>query len=127
MSETPQNPEQLRDEIQQTRADLGTTVQALAEKTDVKTRAQKAISDTTDRAKVKLQQAATTAKDRLATSTSTATDTVKPAKQRLAAAKQQVADVSRRPQVRQAVTPAAIAAGIAALIAVGILLARRRA
>lgn len=87
MSDTPQDPEKLREEIEKTRADLGTTVQALAEKTDVKTRTQKAISDATDSAKAKIQQAATTAKDRLASSTSTATDTVKPAKQRLVAAK----------------------------------------
>ncbi|MFC7533257.1 DUF3618 domain-containing protein [Actinoplanes sp. GCM10030250] len=44
MSESPSDPRQLRDEIEQTRADLGTTVEALAAKTDVKTRAKRRVA-----------------------------------------------------------------------------------
>lgn len=39
-------PEQVRDEIEQTRAELGDTVAALAEKTDVKAQAKRVVQDT---------------------------------------------------------------------------------
>jgi hypothetical protein len=51
MSSTPTDPQQLHAEIAETRADLGATVQALAARTDLKTRAKTALADTTSRAR----------------------------------------------------------------------------
>jgi hypothetical protein len=65
MSTAP-DPQQLRAEIEQTRADLGETVQALAAKTDVKARAKGAAADAAGRAKDKLGDARHIAADRLA-------------------------------------------------------------
>ncbi|MEV0895970.1 DUF3618 domain-containing protein [Actinoplanes sp. NPDC049802] len=45
------NPEQLRTEIERTRAGLGGTVEALAAKTDVRTRARRAAVDLRERAR----------------------------------------------------------------------------
>jgi Protein of unknown function (DUF3618) len=42
---TPESPAELRDEIERTRQDLGDTVAALAEKTDVKARAKDKVAD----------------------------------------------------------------------------------
>jgi ElaB/YqjD/DUF883 family membrane-anchored ribosome-binding protein len=42
---TPQTPEELRVEIERTRQDLGDTVAALAEKTDVKARAKEKVAE----------------------------------------------------------------------------------
>ncbi|MFI5889916.1 DUF3618 domain-containing protein [Actinoplanes sp. NPDC051513] len=63
---TAQDPQQLRAEIEQTRADLGETVEALAAKTDVKARAKGAASDAAGKAKEKLDDARHIAADRLA-------------------------------------------------------------
>jgi ElaB/YqjD/DUF883 family membrane-anchored ribosome-binding protein len=41
----PEDPAQLREDIERTRQDLGDTVAALAEKTDVKTRAKEKVSE----------------------------------------------------------------------------------
>ena len=41
----PEDPAQLREDIERTRQDLGDTVAALAEKTDVKTRAKEKVAD----------------------------------------------------------------------------------
>jgi ElaB/YqjD/DUF883 family membrane-anchored ribosome-binding protein len=43
--QTPEEPEQLREDIERTREDLGDTVAALAEKTDVKTRAKEKVAE----------------------------------------------------------------------------------
>jgi hypothetical protein len=58
-ADTPTDPQQLRDEIAQTRAELGDTVQALAAKTDVKARAKRTASD----AAGQIRQKAVSAKD----------------------------------------------------------------
>jgi chromosome segregation ATPase len=42
---TPEDPAELRDDIERTRQDLGDTVAALAEKTDVKTRAKEKVAE----------------------------------------------------------------------------------
>jgi ElaB/YqjD/DUF883 family membrane-anchored ribosome-binding protein len=44
-SQPPEDPQQLRAEIERTRRDLGDTVAALAEKTDVKARAKEKVSE----------------------------------------------------------------------------------
>jgi ElaB/YqjD/DUF883 family membrane-anchored ribosome-binding protein len=41
----PQDPEQIREQIEATREELGDTVEALAEKTDVKARAQQKVEE----------------------------------------------------------------------------------
>jgi ElaB/YqjD/DUF883 family membrane-anchored ribosome-binding protein len=43
--QTPEDPEQLRADIERTRQDLGDTVAALAEKTDVKARAKEKVAE----------------------------------------------------------------------------------
>jgi ElaB/YqjD/DUF883 family membrane-anchored ribosome-binding protein len=43
--QTPDDPAQLREDIERTRQDLGDTVAALAEKTDVKTRAKDKVAE----------------------------------------------------------------------------------
>jgi small-conductance mechanosensitive channel len=48
---SPDDPEQLQAAIEQTREELGRTVEQLVAKTDVKTRAQAKVSDLTQRAK----------------------------------------------------------------------------
>ncbi|MFI6134227.1 DUF3618 domain-containing protein [Micromonospora sp. NPDC051141] len=59
MSErTPTEPQQLRAEIAQTRADLGDTVEALAAKTDVKARAKAGVEDAAAQARKKITTAA---------------------------------------------------------------------
>jgi hypothetical protein len=47
----PTEPEALRKEIEQTRAELGETVEALAAKADVKARAHEAVDDAKQRAR----------------------------------------------------------------------------
>jgi hypothetical protein len=44
-AQTPDDPAQMRDDIERTRQDLGDTVAALAEKTDVKTRAKAKVAE----------------------------------------------------------------------------------
>ena len=102
---TAQNPEQLRAEIEQTRADLGQTVEALAAKTDVTARAKEAAADAAGRAKTKLDDARHIATDRLA-----------PAKERTLALKERAA---HDPAVRRSLLPAA---GVAAMAVVGVIL-----
>jgi phage tail protein X len=50
-----QEPSQIRQEIEETRAEMGDTVDALAYKTDVKTRMKESISDKRDRLKDQIQ------------------------------------------------------------------------
>jgi LPXTG-motif cell wall-anchored protein len=104
---TPTDPEQLRSEIDRTRADLGDTVQALAAKTDVKARAKHAAGTAADEAKQKL----TAAKDQ----------TVDAA----IAVKDQIAQGEVPPQLRRPMPWAALA-GAAALAGLVVVLIRRR-
>jgi hypothetical protein len=68
---TPAKPsvEELRAEIQQTRADLGETVQALAAKADVKARAKDQVEQTKLRVKAQAADAAGRVRDVAATAT----------------------------------------------------------
>lgn len=59
------SPEELRDEIDETRGDLGDTVAALAEKTDVKAQAKKKAAETKQQAKAKAEEAAQAAKEKV--------------------------------------------------------------
>jgi cobalamin biosynthesis Mg chelatase CobN len=60
----PENEEELRAEIEQTREQLGQTVEQLAAKTDVKARARAKAAELTGRVKGKTAQARATAADR---------------------------------------------------------------
>lgn len=104
---TPTDPEQLRAEIDQTRAELGDTVQALAAKTDVKARAKQAAGDAADGAKQKLNAAKDQAVDAAT------------------AVKDQLAQAEVPPQLRRP-TPWAALAGAAALAGLVVVLIRRR-
>lgn len=53
---TPTDPEALRQEIARTRAGLGETVEALAAKADVKSRAQEAVSTSVTAAKLRMRE-----------------------------------------------------------------------
>jgi hypothetical protein len=57
-------PEEIRAEIEQTRADLGDSVDALAAKADVRTRAKQSAAAARDRAKGTAQQAAQKVRDK---------------------------------------------------------------
>jgi hypothetical protein len=57
----------LRDEIVQTRSDLGDTIEALAAKTDVKARAKDAANDVADQARAKARDVRDQASDVVAT------------------------------------------------------------
>ncbi|MEU4161745.1 DUF3618 domain-containing protein [Actinoplanes sp. NPDC026670] len=76
----PDQPQQLHEEIAQTRAELGGTVEALAAKSDVKTRAKRALHDTTGRAR-----------------------------RQVAAIRKRAGEISQQPTVRRAAPPAAAA------------------
>jgi len=111
---TPTEPQRLRNEIEETRADLGETVQALAAKTDVKARAKNAVGDATDQAKDKLAAA----RDRAAQAAGAVAETA-------ASAKDQLAQGQVPPQMRRPLPWAALA-GVAVLIGVVVVLVRRR-
>jgi hypothetical protein len=104
----PGQPQQLREEIEQTRADLGGTVEALAAKTDVKTRAKQALSATAGRTRQQL--------DAAKTKTVQAADTTK----------QRVTAASQNPTVRRATPPVALTVGLAAVVGTVIVVAQRR-
>ena len=57
----PSDPEALREEIEETRAELGNTVEALAHKLDVKAQAKEAVSDAKDKAATTLSSVQTSA------------------------------------------------------------------
>lgn len=114
-SETPTDPQQLRAEIERTRAELGETVQELAAKADVKSRAKQAVGDAAGRARQRLagvQEQATQAAGTVAGKAS--------------AARRQLADSDLPASVRRPLPLAAIAAGAAALIITVVAVARRR-
>jgi cobalamin biosynthesis Mg chelatase CobN len=78
-SSVPNDPEQLRQDIERTREQLGETVEALVAKTDVKAQAKEKVNNLTDRLKGTTVQAkeqatarVTQARDQLASKTSDA-------------------------------------------------------
>jgi hypothetical protein len=102
----PTDRERLVGEIERTRADLGGTVEALAAKTDVTTRAKQAAGDTAVQARKRIA-AAGESTARFAGST-----------------KERLAEASRRPAVRRSLPPAAIATVLA--VGAAIVVVRRR-
>jgi hypothetical protein len=114
-SDAPTDPEQLRAEFEQTRADLGETVQQLAGKADVKARAKQAIGDTTGRAQQKL-----------AAVKSQGTQAASTVAEKVSTAKQQLADSDLPAPVRRPLPLAGIVATAAAVIIVVVVARRRR-
>ncbi len=111
--QTPTDPQELRAEIEQTRAQLGQTVQDLAAKADVKSRAKQAVGDATGRARQKL-----------AGVTDQATQAAGVVKQRASTAQQKLTDSDLPAPIRRPLPLAAIAA--AAAVSVTVLVVRRR-
>jgi hypothetical protein len=60
------DPEELQQEIERTRQELGDTVEALAHKADVKARVQERVTDISQRAQATAAQGARTVRDRRA-------------------------------------------------------------
>jgi hypothetical protein len=103
---TPAEPQQLRDEIEQTRADLGETVQALAAKTDVKARAKEKLA----MAKGQAAQAAGEVRDQTARAAGVVAETAASAKEQIAQG--QVPPRMRRPLPWAAAGTAFVLAGL---------------
>jgi polyhydroxyalkanoate synthesis regulator phasin len=57
------DPSEIREEIEQTRGDMGETVEALGHKTDVKTRVKEGVADKRDRVKERITGAGSTVGD----------------------------------------------------------------
>jgi ElaB/YqjD/DUF883 family membrane-anchored ribosome-binding protein len=139
---TKPDVEALREEIKQTRAELGETVQALAAKTDVKARAKEQVELTKANAKAKVQEttgkvrasaatAAAVASEKVRAATSQSSDKVSQAvnlagdKVRESGALDRAQDA--REQVRSNPVPlAAIAAGVVALVGIILIVRGRR-
>jgi gas vesicle protein len=65
-----QDPDAIRQDIEQTRAELGETVEAIGYKADVPARAKEKVSDTVDNVKAKVSDTATRAREAVAGSAS---------------------------------------------------------
>jgi hypothetical protein len=114
-SDSPTDPQELRAEIEQTRAELSETVQELAAKTNVKLRAKQALGDAAGRGRRKLSGV-----------TDQAGQAANAVARRASTAKQQLADSDLPAPMRRPLPLAAIAAAAAAAIIVVVVMARRR-
>ncbi|WP_067502872.1 DUF3618 domain-containing protein [Actinoplanes sp. TFC3] len=134
--------EALREEIKQTRAELGETVQALAAKADVKARAKEQVEvtkanakakvlETTEKVKASAASAAAAASEKVRAATAQSSEKVSQAvtvvgdKARESGALEKAQDA--REQVRSNPVPlAAVAAGVVALIGIILIVRGRR-
>lgn len=119
-SGAPTDQRQLRAQIEQNRADLGVTVEALAAKADVKARLRGAAADAADRAKHALGAARTKATD--ATGTALDTGIV-----RIALVKDRLAEARPDPARHRVLAVTALVAAGAVLGVVAAAIYRRRA
>ena len=71
-----QEPDQIREEIEQTRAEMSETVEAVGYKADVPARAKEAVSDKVENVKSKVSDTASRAKEAVVGTASRAGDTV---------------------------------------------------
>jgi preprotein translocase subunit SecF len=115
-SETPTDPKHLRAEIEQTRSELGETVQQLAAKADVKARAKQAVGEASDR----VQQKLAVVKDQAAQAAGAATE-------KASAVRQQLADSDLPAPIRRPLPLAAMVAAAAVILVVVVVVRRRRA
>jgi hypothetical protein len=119
-SRTPVDQQQLRAQIEQNRADLGETVEALAAKADVKARVREAASEATHRARHALGAVRTKAVD--ATGAAVDTGTVQ-----VALVKDRFAEAGRTPAGRRVLSVAALVVTGAVLGVVAVVIYRKRA
>ena len=108
----------MQNEIEQTRADLGQTVEVLAAKSDVGARTKHAAAGVTD----KIGDSVRTATDRVAAVVTTAADG---ARTRAVAARESAGQADLRALVRNPLTGAAILVGVAVAVVVCVAGGRR--
>jgi cobalamin biosynthesis Mg chelatase CobN len=124
----------LREEIAQTRADLGETVQALAAKADVKARAKEQVEQTKQKVKAQAADATNKAKEAAATATDKVRSVAAQASDKAKGTAVQVRESGAlekaqgaKDQVRSNPVPlAAVLGGVVALVAVILIVRRRR-
>jgi hypothetical protein len=122
----PRDADELRVEIEQTRAELGDTVEALAAKTDVKARVKDSLKQGTAKAKAKAKDTVATVSDQASAATQQATAAAGQAKEKVAERAAVVRDqAADNPAVRRGLPIGAIAL-VAAGILVAVLVARSR-
>jgi hypothetical protein len=114
----PADREALQNEIEQTRADLGQTVEALAAKSDVGARTKQAAAGVTE----KIEDSVRTASDHVAAVVTTAADG---ARTRAVAARNSAGQADLRALVRNPLTGAAFLVGIAVAVIVFVVVRRR--
>jgi hypothetical protein len=119
---TPSDPQALREEIAQTRADLGETVEALAAKTDVSARAKDAVGEAAEKAKDAVTTVASQAKDTVAKTAGQVKDQVV---EKAAQVKEQAVELTEQAKQGNPVPLAILAAAVAAVISVLVWAARR--
>jgi hypothetical protein len=91
-----QDPGAIREEIEQTRADLGETVEAVGYKADVPSRTKDAVSDKVENMKSKVSDTATRAKEAVVGTASRAGDTVSETTSRVGDATPSGGDVKQK-------------------------------
>ncbi len=111
-TDTSKSADELREDIEQTRAELGDTAAALAAKADVKARLKESAARTSGRIK-----------DRAGAAAAQAADVAGRLRERAAGA----AGSERRRDVRRPLPVAAVGTTAGALVALGVLTRRRRA
>jgi hypothetical protein len=117
----PRDADELRADIEQTRADLGDTVGALTAKADVKARVKDGLKQGTAKAKAKAKATAATVSDQAAAAAVQAREKVA---ERAAVVRDQTSD---NPTVRRSLPIGAIALAAAGiLVAVLVIRSRRR-
>ncbi len=124
----------IREEIAQTRADLGETVQALAAKADVKARAKDQVEQTKQKVKAQAAEATQKAKDAAVTATGKVRTAAAQASDKAKGTAVQVRESGAldkaqdaKEQVRSNPVPlVAVLGGVAALVAVILIMRRRR-
>jgi hypothetical protein len=113
-----QDPDAIREEIEQTRAEMSETVEAVGYKADVPSRAKEAVSDKVDNVKSKVADTATRAKEAVVGTASKAGDSVSGVTSRAGDAtpsRGQVKQTTRRVAGMAKENPLGLAIGAAAL------------
>jgi ElaB/YqjD/DUF883 family membrane-anchored ribosome-binding protein len=113
-----QEPDAIRQDIEQTRAEMSETVEAIGYKADVPARAKETVSETVDNVKAKVSGTATRAKEAVTGTTSRATDAAGGTASRVAEAtpsKGEVKQATRRAAGLAKENPLGLAIGAAAI------------
>jgi hypothetical protein len=102
-----QDPDAIREEIAQTRAEMGETVEAIGYKADVPSRAKEAVSDKVDTVKAKVSDTATRAREAVTGATDRAGDAT-PGRAEVKQAGRQAAGIARENPLGLAIGAAAV-------------------